>query len=252
MGDAAGLRYLPLGIGNAFSALHYTCCIALECAGRWMLVDCPHPLRKLLREGSQKAGVSLDIPQIDLALITHLHADHASGLEGFGFFHHFALGSRAPVATHPEVAKRMWDDKLAGSMDLNCDDHCTEIFPATFDQYFDLSLVTEEEPLTSGPFRIECRKTLHPIPTVAFRVHAGGKTLSISGDTYFDPTLIDWLAEGDLIIHEAGAPPHAPYEDLAGLPREILDRMRLIHLPDAFDREASVIEALEEGRLYEV
>ena len=33
--------------------------LALEAEGSWLLVDCPHPLRKMLREASARAGLSL-------------------------------------------------------------------------------------------------------------------------------------------------------------------------------------------------
>ena len=56
-----GLRLLPLGIGNAFSAVSYSTCLALEVDGCWLLIDCPHPIRKMMREASTSAAVDLDV-----------------------------------------------------------------------------------------------------------------------------------------------------------------------------------------------
>ncbi len=40
------MRFLPLGVGDAFTALHYTHCVAVESQGRYLLIDCPHPIRR--------------------------------------------------------------------------------------------------------------------------------------------------------------------------------------------------------------
>src|SRR3970282_1499137 len=56
--DPGGLSFVPLGVGDAFTAIYYTSCMALESGGRWILVDCPHPIRKILREGGAAARVA--------------------------------------------------------------------------------------------------------------------------------------------------------------------------------------------------
>jgi hypothetical protein len=45
---------------------------------------------------------------------------------------------------------------------------------------------------------------------------------------------------------------HTPYEKLAALPAWLRAKMRLTHLPDDFDADASAIEPLRQGRVYEV
>jgi hypothetical protein len=74
-----GLDLLALGVGDAFSAVHYSTCLALRAEGRWLLVDCPHPIRKMMREASLRGGIELDIDGVEAVALTHLHADHASG-----------------------------------------------------------------------------------------------------------------------------------------------------------------------------
>src|SRR5215213_796187 len=100
------MRILPLGVGDAFTALHFTSCLAIEAragSGEWLLIDCPHPIRRVLRDGSLQAGLSLDVDALLGVAVTHLHADHSSGLEGLGYFSHFALGRRAKLLAHPAV-----------------------------------------------------------------------------------------------------------------------------------------------------
>ena len=122
----------------------------------------------------------------------------------------------------------------------------------SLDDYFDLRPLSETAPTTFGPFALECRRTLHPIPTFALRIRAGGRVLGYSCDTSYDPDLIDWLAPADLIVHETNYGVHTPYERLAALPADLRRKLRLIHYPDDFDLAGSVIEPLAQGRAYEV
>lgn len=247
------LRFLPLGVGDAFTAIHFTCCVAVEYDGAWLLIDCPHPIRRMIRDGCKTAGVEFDIGDVAAVCLTHLHADHCSGLEGYGFYNHFYLQKDAPVVCHPDVRARVWDDMLAAGMDsFGLEELGETPGKRGFEDYFDHLPVSEGAPVEVGPFTIECKKTVHPIPTTAFRVSAGGKSIGHSSDTFYDRDLIDWLAEADLVIHETNYGIHTKYEDLAALPEDLRAKMRLIHFPDEFDHAASVIETLEQGRLYTV
>ena len=198
------------------------------------------------------AGADLDLDGVDAVVLTHLHADHASGLEGYGYFSHFVLGRRAPLIVHPEVAKRLWEGHLAAGMECLMDVEHHHLHAKTLADYFDVTALDENAPLTFGPFEIECRRTIHHVPTTALRIRAGGRTLGYSADTCFDPELIAWLSPCDLIVHETNYGVHTPYADLAALPAPLRARMRLIHYPDQFDVTSSVIEALEQGRRYPV
>ncbi len=245
----SGLDLVPLGVGDAFSARFYSSCLALRHESRWLLVDCPHPIRKMMAE----ADVALDLFDVEAVALTHLHADHASGLEGYGYFSHFAMGRRAVIAAFPPVVERLWDGHLAAGMERLVVPGSRAPARRTLEDYFDVRSLSVDAPTAIGPFAIECRPTRHHIPTTAFRIRAGGRTLAYSADTSFDRDLIAWLAEGaDLVIHETNLGTHTPYAELAALDEALRDRMRLIHYPDDFDREASVIEPLVQGRAYAI
>jgi ribonuclease BN (tRNA processing enzyme) len=245
----SGLRLLTLGVGDAFSALYYSTCLALEADGHWLLVDCPHPIRKILRESGLAAGISLDVEQIGALALTHLHADHSSGVEGLAFFARFLLGRRLPLLAHPEVLAHLWDNHLSGGMAAATLEPGTAPVYRRLEDFFEVRPLGEEQPVEVGPFSVLCRPTPHSIPTTALRIRAGGRCLGYSADTTFDPALIDWLAAADLIVHETNPGlMHTPYEDLARLPAAVRARMRLIHYPDTFDLAASAIEPLRQGQ----
>jgi ribonuclease BN (tRNA processing enzyme) len=185
-------------------------------------------------------------------VLTHIHADHASGLEGLGFFSHFVLRRRVRLAAHPLVAARLWEASLAGGMDALADPTTWARRRMELADYFELEPLDEARPVRIGPFEIECRPTRHLVPTTALRIRAGGRTLALSADTAFDPRLVEWLAEADLVLHETGLGIHTPYESLAALPPEVRGKLRLIHYPDQLDLASSAIEPLVEGRRYEV
>lgn len=247
---------IPLGVGEAFAARHYTACMALGVGDDWLLIECPHPIRKMLREGTTAAGRPFDLDCVRGVALSHLHADHACGLEDFGFYSYFALRRRASVLAHPDVSARLWDGLLAAGMSEMRLDPAAPATKYRFEDYFDLVSLSESVPTTFGPFTVECRPTIHPIPTTAFRIRIAGRTLGYSADTAFDPSLLEWLSSADLIVHEATAyehsAVHSPYRHLATLPEALRRKMRLIHYPDGFEDEPRAIELLHEGIGYEV
>ncbi len=241
------LAFVPLGVGDAFSALRYSSCLAVEADGEWLLIDCPHPIRKMLRD----AGLAVDLGAIHGVALTHLHADHASGLEGYGYFTHFVCGRPARLVAHADVIARLWDGHLAAGMEQLMQPGGA-ITSRSMGDYFTWQPVAEDAPAMIGPFTIECRRTIHHIPTTAFRIRAAGRCLGYSADTAYDDALIAWLSDADLIVHETNLGVHTPYEKLAALPAPLRAKMRLIHYTDQFDVAASVIEPLLEGRRYQV
>jgi ribonuclease BN (tRNA processing enzyme) len=249
----SGLCFVPLGVGDAFSALSYSSCLAVGLDHRWLLIDCPHPVRKMLREASVQTDLPLDLDRVEAVALTHLHADHSSGLESAAYFCKYALGRELILIAHPEVTERLWSGHLCGAMGWSRPEPGQPVRQKHFGDYFDLRPVTEDLPAQVGPFSIECRLTPHSIPTTAFRIRAGGRCLGCSADTGFDSGLIEWLSAADMIVHETGHSVwHTAYEKLAGLPETQRRRMRLIHYPDDFDQAGSAIEPLKQGVVYTV
>jgi ribonuclease BN (tRNA processing enzyme) len=249
---------IPLGVGEAFTARNYTSCPVLGGDETWLMIDYPHPVRKMLHEASTDTALAspLDLDRIHAVAVSHLHADHCCGLEDFGYFSFFALGRRAKLLMHPDASARLWDGLLAAGMELVQTKPDEPSVRKQLDDYFQLIDLDLSRPVKCGPFSIECRRTIHSVPTFAFRITAGDRVLGYSADTAYDPTLIGWLDDADLIVHETTTMihtgVHTPYEKLAALPESLRSKMRLTHYPDDFDVNASVIEPLRQGRIYEV
>lgn len=237
------LQIVALGVGGAFSQKYYSTSIAVTAGAETILVDCPHPIRKMLKEAHFPRPV--DIADIQAVLISHLHADHVSGLEGLLFYSRFHVGNRATVLAAQLVLDRLWPHHLAAGMDSLLIDGAEKSL--VLEDYAKCLLLSETEPTVFGAFQVACRRTKHHVPTYAFKIFAGGTSLGYSADTEFDPSLIEWLSECDLIIHETNEGIHTPYEQLAGLDAALRQKMRLIHYPDDFDLKRSAIAPLMQG-----
>ncbi len=239
------LQLAALGVGGAFSQKYYSTSIVVFCNGGTVLIDCPHPIRKMLKEA--QLSVPIDVGDIDTVLVSHLHADHSSGLEGFLFYSRFRIGKRASLAAHGRVLERLWNNHLAAGMDTLEIEGKTQT--SSLSDFADTIELYDNSVVKTGAFEVACRQTKHHIPTYAFKLYAEGRAVGFSADTDFDPTLIEWLSECDLIIHETNIGIHTPYEKLAELPLSLRKKMRLIHYPDNFATESSAIEPMLQGKL---
>ena len=252
----ADVRIIPLGVGEAFTARNYTTCLALGAGDAWMLLDCPHPVRKMLREGSHAAGIPLDLDRISGVALSHLHADHCSGLEDYGFYSKYALGRRARVLAHPEVSAKLWNGLLTAGMGELRDPSGAPPVIKRLDEYFDVTALSESHPTPSARSRSGAGQHDPPDPDHRLPDPRPDRLFGFSGDTAFDPPLIDWLTPCDLIVHEVttfhASTVHTPYDRLAALPASLRARMRLNHYPDDFDADSSAIEILHQGRIYPV
>jgi len=241
------VELIALGVGDAFTARYHSTCAAVRSGGRTLLVDCPHPIRRVMAD----AGGLVDVGDLDGLVVTHNHADHVSGVEPLLFFAHFVLQRRLPVLAHPEVLHDLWEHHLkAGMHELLAPDGSRRRL--AFDDVAIPTPLSEDAPTDFAGFSIAIRRTIHHVPTFALRIDDGAASLGWSADTAFDPELVDWLAVADRFVHETNLGVHTPYERLAALPEPIRRKMWLVHYPDHFDVAASVIEPLRQGRTYAI
>jgi ribonuclease BN (tRNA processing enzyme) len=124
----------------------------------------------------------------------------------------------------------------------------------TIDTFLDVRLLREGEETPVGPFRLACRQTIHSIPCIALKCAAGERCLGYSADTRFDPSLLEWLADAHVILHEAtdSGAMHTRLAELLTVRPELRKKLRLIHYPDTFEPDNSPIPGLRQGTVLEV
>lgn len=220
-----------LGAGHGFDPDASTSGIIIWANRRGIVVDPPVGSAETL----QRLGVS---PKwIDKVILTHCHADHDAGT-----LQKLLQEEKVNLYTTPTIF-RSFLRKSAALTGL-AESHLQKLV-AFFPVRIGETMMIDE-------VRFEFHYTLHSIPTIGIQAFLHGKSMIYSSDTMNDPAFIAGLHEQgvlsrqrrdfltafpwdrDLVFHEAGVPPlHTPMSFLCRLPREVRERMYLVHVNPA-------------------
>lgn len=279
MSDAAAFRVIPLGVGDAFATdfRRANSGFAILAGEHRLLLDCPGYIGAVVRQASEISGIYLSPPLFSHALITHLHDDHAGGLLEYAINHAVArdpvsapyrnynadeqsaaiAAGRPTIVSHAAVLAAVWPQRLYVGLGQSINE-AGEYVQNRFSDFYRTSLLFPGQRKAIGDtgIEVEAHLTIHHIPCAAYRVYYQGRCVGFSGDTAFDPTLIDWLGEADLVFHEATyGPGHTPYMKLCEYVRsqpDLADKFYLYHYPDNFAVSESGLKVAEVGKVYTV
>lgn len=234
-----------IGTGDAFSSGRCGSSALVFAPGGHVLIDCPDGIMRALADASRSTGRAFGPSTIDDILLTHLHGDHANGLEALGFWRWLErrrCGHPLPrLHTHAAAAARLWE-RLAPAMDQGGS--------AGLGDYFDVRVLPVDGVAAVAGLEVRHRLGRHTVPSCGFLLADGRRTLGWSGDTGWDPGHVEWLSQADLVVHETSpAPAHTPVAHLNGLPQALRARMALVHMPDGFDPGCTDIRLLRDGEL---
>lgn len=230
-----------LGTGSAFTVGHnnYHSNILISCDNSNLLVDCGSDIRFSLHEQN------LDFNTIDEVYISHLHADHAGGLEWLGFNRKFNSKLKKPILrVSYDLVKKLWNNVLSGGMSSL--PHCK----ATLNSFFRTKIIAKDRQFTWKHLKFKLVKTVHYqnnnriAPSYGLFIYCNKTKIFITTDTQFDlDGLMKHYLEADLIFQDCDvakkhAAVHATYTQLATLNPTIKAKMWLYHycgnnLPDA-------------------
>jgi len=245
------MRLIVTGTGDAFSNSRFGSSCLIETSAGFIAIDCPGSPLMMYRQAAMSSGLDVDPAAIHDILVTHLHCDHVGGIETMAFYRKYIApeSGRPGLWAAPAVMDRMWE-RLAPSMDGR---QFGDTAKSKLEEYFDPGLLSVEQAVEVAGLRIQARWTRHSVPTVGLLISDGEVTLGWSGDTEFESEHVEWLSQADLIIHECGqVAKHARLEELATLPTEIQDKMKLIHVPDSADFSSSPMQRLSDGDVLEI
>ncbi len=199
----------PLGTSHGFDATGDFTSFIIWVDSKGILVD---PSSEALAYLDQIGVAPQDVPYV---FLTHVHADHDGGL-----VEKLVSGSQTRViASDPVFRAFIEKARLVTGRDFEQERLVTHISANPS------SRVRIE---VAGDFaQLETRWNLHPIPTNGFKLTFGGRTLGYSGDTQYDPAMLEDL-------RRRGKLAGAHFEDLMYFfwTPDITSRMSLIHIAD--------------------
>lgn len=209
-----------LGTGNGFTPGVLDSNALLEERGSRTLIDCGITAWESL--------ASLGIPRdsIDTVFITHIHFDHAGGLESMALYSKFVSHKRVKLIVPAPIRQVLWDQYLRGGL-YSPDCHSLE-------DYFDVLSPEENEPFDlCGGITAEWFFTRHIDGKFSCGLFFGGQ-YAYTSDMVQDLPLMHSLVErgARLIFHDCqmgNASVHCSYSDILTYPPEILDKLCLIH-----------------------
>lgn len=227
------MKLIFLGTGSAFTVDHnfHSNMILQNDAGQRLLIDCGSDARHSLYR------LGLSHKDIQHVYISHLHADHAGGLEWLGFTHKFDPSCHLPKLYISETLEdALWQHTLSGGM------RSIKEYPSKLSTYFDVQVISNKvKKFHWSDIEFELVQTVHIydfhhlVPCYGLFFRANNKMIYITADTTFIPqTLEKYYQQADIIFHDcetshSRSSVHAHFDDLKTLSRDIKQKMWLYH-----------------------
>jgi ribonuclease BN (tRNA processing enzyme) len=229
------VKLLFLGSGSAFTVgnhNYHSNMILEDSNNKRLLIDCGSDARLSLHA----AGLShSDITDV---YISHLHADHAGGLEWLAFTKKF---QSAPSSEKPNLhisehlVDLLWNHVLSGGL-MSLDDRVAEL-----STYFNVNPIPEKSSFRWQNIDIHLIKTIHTyngdslVPSYGLMFKSNGITCLITTDTRFAPDYwMEFYNKADIIFHDCettknASGVHSHFNQLMTLDSTIKSKMWLYH-----------------------
>lgn len=232
------------GTGSAFTMKNYQTNIAINRGGdKSFLIDCGGDARFSLDK------IGLKAKSIGGLFVTHLHADHVSGIEWlvFSTFFDKSVTEKCQLFANTEMVRDLWNTSLKGGLKSIQGQQTTLV------DFFDVVSVKDNGKFQWDGITFRPTQTCHIMdgysivpsyglmiedPDVAVGKHSKPAKIFLTGDTQFTPKqLMTFYKEADLIVQDCETSPfksgvHSHYDELITLPAEIKEKMILVHYND--------------------
>ncbi|MBX9695622.1 MAG: MBL fold metallo-hydrolase [Cyanobacteria bacterium] len=233
-----------IGVGGAFTDKYYQSNMVLDIGGQRMLIDCGSDARHAMR------AAGLKLRDLEAIYISHLHADHAGGMEWASLFTYFDPGFVDAQGAHRKMKLYLRSSLKAELWRMLASGCCIPDVKSNLNTFFDVRSCPKNKPFEFAGVSFRTVQTVHYVndteivPSYGlFWTTPSGKKVFLTTDTQFAPWSIRAFYKADIIFHDCETSPfttgvHARYDDLKTLAPELRARMWLYHywdgdLPDA-------------------
>lgn len=247
-----------LGTGSAFTVGtdNYQSNMLLEAPnGKKLLIDCGTDARLALYD------LGYTYNDIDSVYISHLHADHAGGLEWLALTHYFDPNCGRPrlfiASTNVEP---LWKHTLSGGL------RTLECKTADLDTFFRVEPVNPSNGFVWEDVKFTIVQMVHVVngfelmPCFGLIFSLNDTRIMITADTQFSPNQLNkYYQYVDIIFHDCETMPfksgvHAHYSELSTIPEEYRNKMWLYHyqvnsVPDA--TQDGFLGMVQKGQVFE-
>lgn len=230
-------RLTILGVGHSEAVEHWNNNALVTAGGRRMLIDAGYTVKFALRDQG------LGIGDIDAVFLTHVHADHAFGLERIGLECRFHHGFRPRLYLPEGLRQELWEQTLKGVMGRLGEG------PASLDDFFEVCPVAPEGFEFHG---VGCQPfaNRHTPGKASYGLVLNGSVL-YTGDTRPIPRIIESF-DPQTIFHDCtlrpGNPVHATLPEMLQLYRpEIRERTYLMSYEDDWRDYRQAVESQFRG-----
>lgn len=242
------MKITPLGTGSAFTMKGFQTSLLVEQNGKRLLIDAGTDIRFALK------AAGLSYKDIDAVYISHLHADHAGGIEYLAFCSYFDPSKgKMQLFGHREVLSAGWSSTWSGGL------ASVQGKVVGLKDYFDPTYLEDNAQFEWEGISLGLVQAVHImngyaiVPSFGLMLQEpGGPKIYYTSDTQFNPNQIrDFYQQADVIIQDCETAPyksgvHAHISELKTLDAGIRKKMRLIHYQDNMD-EAMEKDAKETG-----
>ena len=223
-----------LGSGSAFTMSNFQTNMMLVKGQKKLLIDAGTDLRFSLFE----AGMSYK--DVDDVYISHLHADHAGGLEYLAFCRYFDPSCNKPNLWVSKVlSESLWQNTLSGGLGS------VQNKIMKLSDYFEVKEIELNNSFIWNEVVITPIQVVHIMDGFSIRPSFGlriilenGRNVFVTTDTQFNPNQIqDFYIAANLIFQDCETYPfksgvHAHYTELLTLHPDIKKKMWLCHYQD--------------------
>lgn len=248
------LELFFLGVGSAFAQRKNQTNFLIVKGDKHILVDFGMTGPRALEE-----TVGLKPTDIEVILPTHSHADHVGGIECLALMNRY-VGQRfmnkpkLKMIIDENYQRVLWTHTLQGGLEWNEKD-MNAAQKLTFSDFFDVIrphwksfYPRETSEVIYGDLHLEIFRTNHiseqsndwEASLISYGLLIDGKVF-ISGDTKFDPELIDlYKSNSEVMFHDVQFSPgavHALLAELRTLPEDVKRKMYLMHYADNYQEQ---------------